>query len=87
GRVKKMILLGRDAYMIREAADKAGFTDYIDCQDLEDCVRTARDIAEPGDTVLLSPACASWDMYKSFEQRGRHFKECVAKIKTEINQA
>ena len=77
GRVKKLILLGRDAHMIQEACDSEGYADYVYCSDMNECVRTARDIAEPGDTVLLSPACASWDMYDNFEQRGRHFKDCV----------
>lgn len=77
GKVKKLVLLGRDAYMIQEACDKAGFSDYTFCKDMNECVRTARDVAEEGDSVLLSPACASWDMYDNFEQRGRHFKECV----------
>jgi UDP-N-acetylmuramoylalanine--D-glutamate ligase len=38
-------------------------------------------MAEPGDIVLLSPACASWDMYPSYEVRGRHFKELVGRLK------
>ena len=77
GKVKKMLLLGRDRGFIKEAADRCGFTDYIECKDIPDCVKTAASIAVPGDVVLLSPACASWDMYNNFEQRGRHFKECV----------
>ena len=80
GKVKKVVLLGRDAYMIQEACDKAGFTDYVFCKDMDECVRTAHELAEPGDTVLLSPACASWDMYSNYEQRGQHFKECVRKL-------
>ncbi|MGN0658495.1 MAG: UDP-N-acetylmuramoyl-L-alanine--D-glutamate ligase [Emergencia sp.] len=80
GSVKKMILLGRDAPLIQEAADRAGFTDYVYCRDMDACVRKAYEIAEPGDTVLLSPACASWDMYDNFEQRGRHFKSCVSRL-------
>lgn len=77
GKVKKLILLGRDAYMIQEACDREGFTDYIFCKDMSECVRKAHELAEEGDTVLLSPACASWDMYDNYEQRGRHFKDCV----------
>ncbi len=80
GRVKKMILLGRDAHFIQEAADRKGFKDYVFCKDMDDCVRKAYELAEPGDNVLLSPACASWDMYDNFEQRGEHFKNCVNRL-------
>ena len=77
GSVKMMLLLGRDRGLIKEAAERHGFTDMMECRDIPDCVATAARIAEPGDTVLLSPACASWDMYDNFEQRGKHFKDCV----------
>lgn len=77
GRVKKLILLGRDAHMIQEACDEKGYTDYVYCKDMNECVRKAHELAEEGDTVLLSPACASWDMYDNYGQRGRHFKDCV----------
>lgn len=80
GSVKKMILLGRDGHLIAEAADRCGFADYVSCKDMEACVRKAYELAEPGDTVLLSPACASWDMYTNFEQRGEHFKNCVSRL-------
>lgn len=77
GRVKALLLMGKTATKIKEAAEKAGFTDSIILKDMEACVREAYRIAQPGDVVLLSPACASWDMYTSFEQRGKHFKDCV----------
>ena len=80
GRVKALVLLGRDAYMIKDAAEKAGFTAVYGCRNMDECVLTAHEIAEPGDTVLLSPACASWDMYDNFEQRGDHFKDCVRRL-------
>jgi len=80
GSVKKMLLMGRDAHFIQEAADRHGFSDYEYCKNLDECVNRAHQIAEPGDTVLLSPACASWDMYDNFEQRGEHFKECVSRL-------
>ena len=79
-RVKHMILLGRDGKKIAEAADRHGFTDYTYGKDMNDCVRQAGEMAKSGDTVLLSPACASWDMYDNFEQRGDHFKECVRQL-------
>ncbi len=77
GRVKSLLLLGKTATKIKEAAENAGFTQSIILNDMEACVNEAYRIAEPGDVVLLSPACASWDMYTSFEHRGRHFKSCV----------
>lgn len=80
GRVKALVLLGRDAFMIKDAAEKAGFTRIYQCRNMDECVFKARDIAAPGDTVLLSPACASWDMYDNFEQRGDHFKDCVRRL-------
>lgn len=80
GHVKTVLLLGRDAHLIREAAEKAGFNSFIECSNMDDCIRKAFDHAEPGDTVLLSPACASWDMYENYEQRGDHFKDCVRRL-------
>ena len=80
GSVKHMILLGRDGKLIAEAADRCGFKDYSYAKDMNECVRRASEMAAAGDTVLLSPACASWDMYDNFEQRGDHFKDCVAHL-------
>ena len=45
-----------------------------------EAVRTAQALAQAGDVVLLSPACASFDMYDNFEARGRDFKECVLRL-------
>lgn len=80
GKVKKMVLLGATAGKIKETGERLGFTDSVIAADMEECVKTAFEAAEPGDTVLLSPACASWDMYDNFEIRGDHFKECVARL-------
>lgn len=77
GRVKHMVLLGKTAPKIKEQAEAVGFTDITMAKNMEECVAEAFKLAEPGDTVLLSPACASWDMYTCFEQRGEHFKNCV----------
>ena len=65
---------------IAETADKYGFKDYTYTKNMDECVQKAAEIAAPGDTVLLSPACASWDMYQNFEQRGDHFKMCVERL-------
>ena len=52
----------------------AGAAPARDCGDLEHAVAAARAAARPGEVVLLSPACASYDQYRSFEERGEHFK-------------
>ena len=80
GAVEALILLGRDAPIIEEAARKAGFTNIYNCKDMPECVRKAAELARAGEKVLLSPACASWDMYANFEQRGRHFKQCIKEM-------
>jgi len=80
GRVKELILLGKTAPQIKAAAEAAGFTNITMAADMEECVAAAWEKAQPGDVVLLSPACASWDMYDNFEQRGDHFKECAQKL-------
>ena len=82
GRVRHLLLMGVTAPDIAKACDEAGFTDYSFRKDLEECMEAAYEMAQPGDIVLLSPACASWDMYPSYEVRGRHFKELVARLKT-----
>ena len=80
GKVKRLVLIGRDGKLIADAARRLGFTDFIYGKDMDECVKIAFEAAEAGDTVLLSPACASWDMYDNFEQRGKHFKECVTRL-------
>ncbi|HHU17946.1 MAG TPA: UDP-N-acetylmuramoyl-L-alanine--D-glutamate ligase [Clostridiales bacterium] len=77
GKVKHLILLGKTAPRIKETAESMGFTNITMVKCMEESVKISHKIAEPGDTVLLSPACASWDMYSNFEQRGGHFKNCV----------
>jgi len=83
GRVKKLLLIGETKQIIRESAVAAGLPEetIVDCETLEETVVKAHEYAEPGDCVLLSPACASWDMFESFEQRGDLFREYVLKLK------
>ena len=69
----------RAAYLVGEegpriAAALAGAAPTRDCGDLERAVAAARDAARPGEVILLSPACASYDQYRSFGERGEHFK-------------
>ncbi|MBR6314343.1 MAG: UDP-N-acetylmuramoyl-L-alanine--D-glutamate ligase [Clostridia bacterium] len=76
-RVKKLILLGQTAQQIAATCDKLGFSAYCFVDSLEEAVRIAHDAARSGDCVLLSPACASWGMFKNYQQRGTMFKDFV----------
>ncbi len=58
----------------------AGAVDFIDCGTMENAVHYAREHAVPGDTVLLSPACASFDQYRNYEERGNEFKRLVGEL-------
>ena len=77
GKVKHLVLLGQTRDKIAEAAKRVGFEQIIMVDTLEEAVRTCADLAEPGDAVLLSPACASWGMFKNYEERGDKFKDFV----------
>ena len=76
GRVKKLILLGEAQQ--RFAKELAEFEPVL-VQDYDEAVKQSFACAVSGDLILLSPACASWDMFKNFEERGRYFKELVKK--------
>lgn len=78
--VKCLVLLGATADKIEQTARKAGFTNIIRVDSLQEAVRVSAAQAESGEAVLLSPACASWDMFKSYEQRGTLFKEYVNQL-------
>ena len=76
-RVKQCIIYGEAAGEIKRAADEAGYTSYIMANDFAEAVALAKNNASSGDVVMLSPACASWDSFDNFEQRGDKFKELV----------
>ena len=80
GKVKKLILIGETKKKIAETARKCGFTAYMFADTLEEAVTLASREAKEGDAVLLSPACASWDMFGSYEERGEKFKELVKSL-------
>lgn len=83
GKVRCLILLGATAKAIGETAEKHGFTDIIYVESFEEAMECARKQAHEGDAVLLSPACASWGMFKNYEVRGQRFKEIVRSFKSD----
>ncbi|MCL2400492.1 MAG: UDP-N-acetylmuramoyl-L-alanine--D-glutamate ligase [Defluviitaleaceae bacterium] len=79
-KVKHLIVLGEVSDQIVETCRAYGFNQYDQVNSLRDAVQLAYAKAKPGDCVLLSPACASWDMFDNFEQRGDLFKQFVFEI-------
>ena len=77
GKVKHLVLVGQTKEKIAETAKKHGFENVVLTDTFEETVKVAAELAEPGYAVLLSPACASWGMFKNYEQRGDIFKELV----------
>lgn len=77
GKVKCLLLIGQTAEDIAACARKHGFDEIVMMPDLKAVVTYCYEHAEPGDSVLLSPACASWGMFDNYEQRGDLFKEYV----------
>lgn len=84
-RVKSLVLLGETKEKIRDTALKYGYNNVYIVNNMKEAVYKSFQLAEPGYSVLLSPACASWDMYSSFEMRGYDFKSCVMSLKEEEN--
>lgn len=76
-KVKGLFLIGEDARLIAAAMDPAVPTNF--CEEMDQAVMQALETGSEGDVLLLSPACASFDMFDSFEHRGRVFKEAVAR--------
>ncbi len=81
GKVRYLVLIGQTKEKIRDAADRLGVCPCILCEDLEEAVKVCAEKANPGDAVLLSPACASWGQFDNYEQRGDMFKEYVKNLK------
>lgn len=80
GKIKKLILMGQTAEKIADCARRLGFTEIEFVNSMEEAVDYCYSNAVPGDTVLLSPCCASWGMFKNYEERGRIFKELVRNL-------
>ena len=74
-----LIFLGADNSKLHQFFDGFGLP-IADTSSMQECVQTAYNMAQKGETVLLSPCCASFDLFKSYEDRGRQFKEYVCKL-------
>lgn len=77
GRVKWLVLIGQTREKIAECARKHGFQRIRFADSYQECLELCTQLAEEGDAVLLSPACASWGMFPNYEVRGELFKEYV----------
>jgi len=84
-RVRRMILIGEDAPVIEKELN--GAAPFEHAGDMSDAVAKAFAGAKPGDVVLLAPACASFDMFESFEHRGRAFKETVSSLEFRVSSS
>ena len=80
GRVKALIGLGKDNSKLTDAFG-GWIGDIVETEDMEEAVRIAFEKADKGDVVLLSPACASFDLFKNYEDRGDQFKRAVENLK------
>lgn len=78
-KVTGLIFLGVDNTKLHQFFD-GKVSNIIDVHSMEDCVKAAYQMAKPGETVLLSPCCASFDLFKNYEDRGTQFKECVRNL-------
>ncbi len=83
-RVKHLVAIGTDAPIMMNSW--GGCTKTSSADSMLDAVRRAHSQAEAGDVILLSPACASFDMYSNFEERGQEYKACVHTILEEVGR-
>lgn len=79
-KAKAAVLCGQTAEKIETALRDAGYTRFVRADSFEEAVRTAAQIAEPGDSVVLSPAAASFDQFRNFAERGETFRRIVKEL-------
>ncbi|MFG6115220.1 UDP-N-acetylmuramoyl-L-alanine--D-glutamate ligase [Halobacillus sp. MO56] len=79
--VKAMVVFGETADKIQQAGEQAGITAIKKVDNVEQAAQTAYELSENKDVILLSPACASWDQYRTFEERGHMYVQAVHKLK------
>ena len=78
-KVRALICLGKDNSKLVKSFDGV-IPQYVEVQSMSEALKAAYKMSKPGDTVLLSPACASFDLFENYEDRGRQFKECVREL-------
>lgn len=79
-KVTTLVVFGETRNIIKEAAEKNAQCEIYVVDTLKEAIMKSIDVSKPGDSILLSPACASWDMYESYEHRGQEFKNVVLEI-------
>jgi UDP-N-acetylmuramoylalanine--D-glutamate ligase len=79
-KVHTLIFMGLDNKKLNEYFALNSNCKIVDTDNLADAVKAAYEVAQKGDTVLLSPCCASFDLFKNYEDRGEQFKEAVKKL-------
>lgn len=79
--IENLVLIGETSEKIKIEAEKQGIKNIFICNDMKEAVKISCKNSKEGFSVLLSPACASWDMYKSYEERGKDFKNNVYSLK------
>ena len=79
-KIKMLVLIGQTREKIAETAKKKGYNNVVLADSLEEAINICKDNANEGDAVLLSPACASWGMFKNYEERGEIFKRIVNEL-------
>lgn len=80
GKITWLVLMGQTADKIEETARRMGFDRIVRVNSMEEAVQFSYENAKPGEAVLLSPCCASWGMFKNYEERGRIFKDLVRSL-------
>lgn len=84
-KVKALILLGETKEQLKLTANNHNYNAVYTVETMEQAVKLAYELSGEGDNILLSPACASWDMYNNFEERGIHFKSIVNRLREDYN--